>query len=315
MEFKEEIEKLFHELKIQKDNFSTLQNERHQLKELIEKNEAAWGALETEYKMMLVRLLDEISNLKQGVIQKNIVMESEKKNEVGIIIVTYNQSQLIKKQVECIRWFCKDDADIIIVDNSTDADVIAAIQFYNNDSLHCKYYKTTALSKNGSDSHSFAANLAYMKFKDDYRYLFFIDHDNFPVKDFSVKGLLDGKVMAGLGQKPKDTLYMWAGCVMFDLAKIEPGLINFSTSHDLQCDTGGMLCRIIERYGEDRCVFFDEVHVQNPNFNKSMYNFYALINGGGFMHFINSSSWNPSEANEERINSLLNILDEKLAGK
>ena len=283
-----------------------LQNENNRTIAELQARQKEWKMAEAEYIRMQNYLVDELTNRKK--IPCSMI---ENKNEVAIIIITYNQSQLIKKQVELIRRFCKDAADIIIVDNSTDTDVIAAIQYYNNTSLNCKYYKTYATSKNGSDSHSFAANVSYFKFKDDYRYLFFIDHDNFPTRDFSIKEILKDKVMAGLGQQPKDTMYMWAGCVMFDLFGIEPELIDFSTNHDLQIDTGGMLYKIIDKYGE-KCVFFNEIHVQNPNFNKSFYNFFAEINNGMFMHFINGSGWNSSEGNEERINSLLNILEEKI---
>jgi hypothetical protein len=60
-------------------------------------------------------------------------------------------------------------------------------------------------------------------------------------------------------------------------------------------------------------VFFDEKYYENPHFKKTMYNFYATINDDMFMHFINSSGWNKIEGNEERINSLINILEERMA--
>ena len=94
---------------------------------------------------------------------------------------------------------------------------------------------------------------------------------------------------------------------MFDNKAIIRGFVDFSTQPGL--DTGGMLYQVIERYGERKCLFFDEVHVQNSEFNKSFYNFYSMINNGQFMHFINGSNWNKSEHNEERINSLLNTLE------
>ena len=309
---KEEIKRLFSELAIQNENFLALQSEHQKLKELCEKNESVWGALEAEYKVMLVRLMDEINKLKQGVIQNNLTMTSENKNEVAIIIITYNNSQLIKKQVECIRWFCKDDADIIIVDNSTDADTIAAIKYYNDTELHCKYLKTDATSKNGSESHCFSANLSYLKFKDDYKFIMYLDFDCFPIKDFSIKELLAGKIMTGMGQRKGELEYFWPGCTMWDNEQIDRNLVNFAVSHELELDTGGMMFKIIEKYGKEKCPFFNEIHVQNPNFTKTMYNFYALINDGMFMHFINSSNWNPTECHQERMNSLLNLLEEKI---
>lgn len=231
-------------------------------------------------------------------------------HKTAIVIVTYNTANLIVKQVELIRRFCKDEHDIIIVDNSLIPSVIEAIQYYNS-TLGCIYHKTYASSMNGSDSHAFACNNAYLKFKDSYDYFLYLDHDNFPIKKFSIKSILENKTMVGMGQNKNGIEYFWAGCVMWDNAKIDHSLINFSTNLELGLDTGGMLYKVIERYGKEKCTFMDEMHYQNPNFTKSMYNFYALINDGMFFHMLNASGWNPSEGNEERINSLLNILNEK----
>lgn len=256
-------------------------------------------------------LVNEIMDLKSGLHKTKIKM-NETRPDTAIVIITYNNANLITRQVELLRRLCTDTIDIIIVDNSTDDDVIKAIKYYNDTALHCIYLKTTANSKNGSESHSFAANLSYLKFQNDYEYLMYIDHDCFPVKPFSIKGILDGKIMAGMGQNKDGIEYFWPGCVMWNNGKIVHSLVNFSPSHELKLDTGGMLYKVVEEYGTELCLFLNERHEQNPNFNKSMYDFYAMINDGLFMHFINSSGWNPTDGHQERINSLLNILDEKL---
>lgn len=222
--------------------------------------------------------------------------------KTAIIIITYNCDKLLRKQFERIKKHCKDNHEVIIVDNSTDKHAIQGIKYIC--SLYpCIYIKSTASSVNGSGSHAFAANLSWIKFKDQYDYYFYMDHDCFPVKDFSVKEILGNKIMAGIGQQ-KSRVYLWPGCLMFC-----KGLdIDFSTSHDLGLDTGGMLYKIIEQAPDD-IIYFNEVHVQNPEFNKNMYNFYSLINNGMFMHFINGSGWNKVGHQDERINSLINILD------
>lgn len=229
--------------------------------------------------------------------------------KTAIIVVTYNAAKLLRTQVDLIRRFCKDDSyDIIIVDNSTEEEQIKAILYYN-EALGCKYLKTHASSKNGSDSHAFAANLAYSTYRDLYSKFFFLDHDAFPLKTFSVNEILNGRVMVGVGQNKDGIEYFWPGCVMFDNEKIDRTLVDFSTNHDLKLDTGGQLYKVIEKYGKTETGFLNEMHCQNPNFNKSMYNFYVLINDGMFLHMVNGSGWNPAEANEERLNSLLNLVD------
>lgn len=288
-----------------------LQDENNRLNDEIKVREKEIVDLDTKSKNEIDRLTNEIFSIKNNLAPIPIIME-ENRPDTAIVIITYNNSQLIKKQIECIRWFCKDVADIIIVDNSTDGDTIAAIKYYNDTELHCKYLKTDATSKNGSDSHSFSANLAYLKFKDDYKFFMCLDFDCFPVKPFSIKEMLGGKIMAGMGQRKGDLEYFWPGCMMWDNEQIDRNLVNFATNHELKLDTGGLMFRVIEKYGKEKCPFFNEIHVQNPNFTKTMYNFYAEINDGMFMHFINSSNWNPTEGHQERMNSLLNLLEEKI---
>ena len=212
------------------------------------------------------------------------------KNNTIIIIITYNNADLINRQVQCIKKFCKDQFDIVIIDNSDKKDVIDAIQYYNS-TLKCLYYKTQSAEKDSSKSHCFAANFAYNKYKDLYKYFAFLDHDLFPVMDFSVEKILD---------------------LLFNNSKIEQPLIDFSTNQEFELDTGGNLYKVIEKYNTEEFIFFNEQYSQNPYFNKSHYNFYSMINNEMFMHFINGSNWNNSEHQVERINSLLNILEEKV---
>jgi len=233
------------------------------------------------------------------------------KKNLAIVIVVYNIADLITKQIECIRKFCTDtDYDIIVVDNSDIKEVTDAVSYYVS-SLDVIYLKTTSAYHNDSNGHAFACNMSYLKFKDDYNLICYFDHDLFMVKPFSVAETLKDKIIAGLGQsKSKD--YYWPGLVMWNNQSIDHSLINFSVSHELGLDTGGMLYPIIEKYGKDLCAFFDEKYYENQFYHKTFYNFYSMMNNDTFMHFINSSNWNPVEDNKERISTLLHILEGRL---
>ena len=221
---------------------------------------------------------------------------------LAIVIITYNCSKLLRKQIERIERHCKDQFELIIIDNSTNKQEAQAVKYIASLSK-CIHLKTDASSKNGSGSHSFAANVSWQKFKDKYDYFFYLDHDCFPIKDFSVKDILGDKVIAGIGQQ-KSKKYLWPGCLMF-----KSGLdIDFSVNHELGLDTGGNLYKIIEQAPDD-IIYFDEIHTENPEFTKNMYNFYAMINDGMFFHMINASNWNDKGHQEERLNSLINLLD------
>jgi hypothetical protein len=258
------------------------------------------------------RLITEISVLKKEQSQLPVTIK-ENMTDTAIIITCYNESRFIKKQVDLIRRFHNEQVDIIIVDNSTDSETVDQIKYYNKE-MGCIYMKTNASSKNGSESHSFSLNLSYHIYKNDYKYIMYLDHDAFPTHEFSIKEMIGDNIITGMGQRKGEIEYFWPGCVMWNNEAIDRNLIDFSCSHDLGLDTGGLLYRVIEAYGKEKCPFLNEKHVQNPNFNKSMYDFYSEINDGMFLHMVNGSNWNPSEGHDERINSLLNILESKTNG-
>lgn len=224
--------------------------------------------------------------------------------KVGVIVVTYNQPSLLVRQCELIKKYCKDDYTIVVVDNSTDDQAIRDIK-YHAKNQNCEYMKTIPQCTDGSRSHAFAANSSYGVYKNRFDLFFYLDHDCFPIKEFSVVNVLHGNSIAGIGQQ-KRKKYLWAGCVMF----FRDDLIDFSVMEGL--DTGGGLHKMIDKYDEwGQVIYFDETYEESGFKTDSIYSKYSLINKGMFMHFINGSNWNAIENNEGRINSLLNILEEK----
>lgn len=230
---------------------------------------------------------------------------------IGIIVVVYNlSSEIFILQMQALKKFCTDEFEVEVIDNSTDLELAEQIE-YHAKQQGVGYTKTFAHSQNGSDSHTWAANFAFQKFKHDFSYTLFIDHDVIPVMPFSIVEILSGgHVMAGLGQGAKKK-YMWAGMVLLANERIDKSLVDFSTNPEFGLDTGGNLYKIVEKYGEDNCIFFNESYHQNQYFKGVSYTHYAMINNGMFMHFVNSSMWNPVENNQARISALINIAKEK----
>ncbi len=313
-EIEEELNKINNAFNAKEAECEALRNENNRLKSQIQEKTDEMVDFALEKRDELGHLINEIGKLKRGQHKTEIVM-NENQNDTAIVIITYNNANLIKRQVELIRKFHKETVDVIIVDNSTDEDTIKAIKYYNDTELKCLYLKTDATSKNGSESHSFSANIAYLTYKNEYKYFLFLDFDCFPTRPFSIKEMLAGKMAIGMGQNKDGIEYFWPGCYAFNNGDIDQSLVDFSCSHELKLDTGGFSFRIIEKYGKEACPFLNEIHVQNPNFTKSFYNFYSEIGDGLFMHFINSSNWAGAEFHSERINSLMNILEEKTNGK
>lgn len=234
--------------------------------------------------------------------------------KVGIVIICYNiDTRILILQLDAIKKYCTDeDYRIEIVDNSSIEEQAEAIKHYAK-VYGLDYQRTKSSAQNDSWSHSFAANFSYERLKNDYDLFFYIDHDCIPLKKFSVKEILGDKIMAGVRSGPKLN-YFWPGCLMWNNVEIDKSLVSFSPNNAMRLDTGGQLYRVIEKYGEDRCLFFDEVGCQNPYFlDTPLYTFYMMICNETFMHFINASGWNPTERNDQRLNSLINIATNKIA--
>lgn len=223
-------------------------------------------------------------------------------SKVAIVIITYQTPlDVLLLQLEAIKKFCKDDHEIVIIENSFEKKAVEGIKYHIEQMPEVKYYKTNASSHNGSDSHAFAANFSMEKLRDKYDFYFYMDHDLIPVKPFSVMEILRNKICAGLGQGNK-TPYFWAGCFMYNAIAKD---FNLSPSHELGLDTGGGTYKLVQTYGKDQCVFFDEEYRQNPDFPKAPV--YSMINKGMFMHFVAASNWKGEAGNTERMNSLVNI--------
>lgn len=215
----------------------------------------------------------------------------------GIVIITYNiDTRIFLLQIGAIRKLCKDDSTIEVIDNSTDKAQAEAIK-YHAGLYSINYTKSMANTQDSSGSHSFAANLAYHIFKDIYDILFFLDHDCIPVDTFSCDEILGDKLIGGVAQQ-KSKKYFWPGCFMF--RKIED--VDFCFNRELELDTGGNLYQLIEKYGEEECIFFTEEYRQMKD--SDLY-FFSVINGI-FWHCIAASNWNKLKNNEERVNAFIN---------
>lgn len=218
----------------------------------------------------------------------------------GIIIIFYNNAELLLRQYAAIKASCTEAYRLVVVDNSSDVQAAKDMQ-YHAGRLGLEYLKTNAASSNGSESHAFAANLAWQRYRDRFETIVFLDHDCFPIKPWSAGAILGTNyLMAGLGQQ--NGRYYWPGCLMVR------STVDLDFSPMPGMDTGGGTYKAIEE-NEGQAFFFNEAYCENPYFSNSQYNFYALINDGMFMHFINGSNWNNAAENQERLNSLYNILE------
>ncbi len=105
--------------------------------------------------------------------------------------------------------------------------------------------------------------------------------------------------------------YFWPGCLYLNLTAIDRDIVDFSTNAEYGLDTGGNLYLLIEKYGEDHCLFFNEAYYQNPYIKTKLYGNYAMINDETFLHCINGSGWNETSDNAARMAALVNVIKDK----
>lgn len=263
-------------------------------------------------------------------------------NKIAFLIVGYNTPLFIEQQAKCIKRFCKDDKyDILLVDNSNTEAFRIKLQ-EQCDNIGVKYFKVESdivkpKSLDTSGDHAFALRYSFNKFKDEYDYIFFLDHDVFPIKQFSITEFLklntDNKLLAAGLLQGRDKNFFWAGCFLLNMRDVDLRLIgDFSPNYSLGLDTNGDTHKLLGFYGSDKFCFFTEEFITNNRFldiiqekNNEMrrttgsevndpYKEYQLIAGGGavFLHFRGSSNYVNCILFGERMGTLFSILEDKL---
>jgi glycosyltransferase involved in cell wall biosynthesis len=230
--------------------------------------------------------------------------------KIGIITIAFNGSKLIEYQIKTIKKYCSDDYEFIVVDNSTKNNEIERIKNIcteNNIRLINTNINLTNSYNNPSNNHGLTLNYVYNFLKNDFDYLLFIDHDLFPIKEFSVEQILGDNIIAGCKQTISNTDYLWPGFLI--LSKLDE---QFDFTPIPPLDTGGRLHTFISN-NINKVFFIEHSHVPidlKLN-NDYMHEFYDELYDGTFIHFIKSSNW--CNVNDEIFNLrqdyLFKILD------
>jgi len=218
---------------------------------------------------------------------------------LGIVSIAFNSAELILKQLETFKS-CTDDYDFIIIDNSNDD---ASIK-YHAEINNCEYAKIHSHEGSPSLSHSFAADFAWIRYKAQYDVLFFVDHDLFPIKPFSIFEMLGENNLMGLSQERKGVKYLWPGCLALRTSLDGVDFAPVKIRHQ-QLDTGGSLHRLLKQ----PVRYLSEEYHNNPHVQDAK-SFYAVLEDT-FMHFIKGSNWNHQTNHTQRLNSLFNILEQR----
>jgi glycosyltransferase involved in cell wall biosynthesis len=230
--------------------------------------------------------------------------------KTGIITVAFNSSKLIEYQIKCVKKYCTDNHEFIVVDNSNNNDESEKIKnvcFENNIRFIRTNYDLTNSFNNPSNNHGMALNYVYKLLKNEFDYLLFIDHDLFPIKNFSVEEILGDNIIAGHEQIISNIKYFWPGFII--LSKLDE---EFDFTPVVGLDTGGKLSSFIAKNAnKSLTIKHKHVPIDLKIDNYYMHEFYDDLHNGTFMHFIKASNWcNVSaEIFNLRQNHLFGVLD------
>jgi glycosyltransferase involved in cell wall biosynthesis len=230
----------------------------------------------------------------------------EKTNvDTAIIVIAHNNAPFILHQIHMISTLCVDDFDIVIVDNSSENNHDVKSLIHGVDPLLTKriVYQCFPIdphgysgidTKNPSINHALACQAAWEHNKGDYSFVLFLDHDNFPIKKFSVKEMLSGFLMAGIIQGNQKK-YLWMGCLAMNAICLKIHPVSFMVDSEYGLDTGGKLYTVIERLGLDRVRSFDQEYTNAKYADGSSAIQSDFIYNKTFFHFVNGSNWAKDE--------------------
>lgn len=249
---------------------------------------------------------------------------SVESNSFLIITIAFNNSEFIQYQILLLKRYLQDNFCHCVVDNSSELKQRAEIK-KSCISYGVSYYSVPPNPYKSTKSHGAAMHWAYFQLikRFHFRYFGFLDHDIFPIADFSLMNKMDqgiyGRVIHAYHkdgyQKTRSVQVpywsLWAGFCFFESEKIKanfPWSFNFFSQHfhgGFFLDTGGGLWNLLYSKMDypSHSASFEEVEIDKfLNKGKQQERFEILDEC--WLHFVSLSNW--------RSISDLNLKKEKL---
>ena len=173
--------------------------------------------------------------------------DEQKRCEMLLLTVSFNDERLIVKQIEQIRSMIKDtDYQHIVVDNSLSKKkrklVKAVCMQHGIDYIQIPYLITRLFHYQIAVSHGVALNWIYYHYLREKRPMRFslLDHDIFPVRNFNMTLTLGQRDFYGVSRIKDEEWYLWPGFCIFkyDAFTMEPDFLPRYTKKNF-LDTGG----------------------------------------------------------------------------
>lgn len=214
-----------------------------------------------------------------------------------LFTITSNSPLVLELQAQLLKQFCKNYYTQIVCDNSTN------IVHRNSIRSICSRYdiQFIALPPNPwsgihpSMSHGLALNWLVRHVAP----LFpahtygFLDHDIFPIQEFSIVKTLGTHSFYGIPQVRKHLFYLWPGFLFIQSRVLRETTLNFCPNR--HGDTGVEIHKIIERYPDETLL---ASHTDVLDESRPQYGIQRPLctkHDDAWIHIGNASGWRPKD--------------------
>ena len=198
------------------------------------------------------------------------------KSRYTLVIPAASSPEFLLHQARLFRRYCREPLDFVVVNDAKPRadptnwwrdDIDAAIRevakrlnlhevsFPQADHKSHIWERRESASRRAAESIQLGFAVALRKFPD--QKILIIDHDIFPIKNFSLDEMLGDAAIAGIPQTRKgawlknEVTYLWSGLLILDIPNLQrTDLIRFGCGfvRGARTDTGGQLYHYLARF-------------------------------------------------------------------
>ena len=147
--------------------------------------------------------------------------------DVAAIVVTYNRSALLRKNIECLLGQKGAECDIYVIDNNSTDDTAAIVKYFTNSRVH---YFNTGSNLGGAGGFEWGMKRAV---EDGYNLVWLMDDDTLPSPTALVTLLEAGEKLNGDWGALSSASY-WTDGSVCNMSRQKPTLFSRITDKDLQ---------------------------------------------------------------------------------
>ena len=216
-----------------------------------------------------------------------------------IFTIAFNNSDVIEQQIGTITNHCMDSYVYIVADNSSDLSVSKIIEKLCEGRVNVLYIRLPKWNYNRlnpSKSHGIALNYVFrsiLKSFIDLKRVLILDHDIFPINDFSFSDIYNGQDLYGLKMQNKGIWYIWPGFMYINIEKYDLNKFDFKPGYG--GDTGSSNWKtIFENLSESNMKF---ASLKKKLINDAPYGEHIRqssevdILDDAWIHMVNASDW------------------------